>query len=222
MKKIIVGIIGLFCVAGGIYSYLYYRVGNTAAFVSAYEEYVLKWVKIEKTVYSPGADSNVVRQNLNSILTRVLDENISEKERFSLAVKGADPLAQIRSEIDAMKNGREELEQSASVLRFRANNVKGIRLRQKAFEIVALSEKRIAMVREIENVSYRMNDTVKEIFQGVAGENGALTDKRKRALNTAVPVAEKDYERLHELYRNMTENKTATKKAYKTFEEFAK
>jgi len=99
--------------------------------------------------------------------------------------------------------------------------VEGIRIRQKAGEVVLLSEKRNVMIREIEEVSYRMNDTVKEIFQGIAKDNGALTDNRKQALNDQIPQAEKDYERLNELYRNLTESKTEMKKAYREFEGLA-
>jgi hypothetical protein len=218
MKKIIFSIIGLSFVVGGIYSYFYYRVGNTGGFVSAYQEYGATWAEIEKSVYSPGSDGNTVRQNLNAILTRVLDESISEKERFSAAVAGADPLAQIRAEIDAMKINGEALEQKTTALRGKTGGVKGIRIRRKSEEIARLAENRLAMVREVEELSYKMNDTVKEIFQGIARDNGKLTDDRIRALNDQVPAAEKDFERLNELYRNLKESKTEIKKAYKEFE----
>jgi len=221
MRKIILGIIALSFIFGCGYSYLYYRVGNTAGFVSAYRDSGTKWAQIEKSVYSPGADSNPVRQNVNAILTRVLNESTSEKERFSLSVAGADPLAALHSEIEIMKTNREGLEQKVVSLREKADEVKGIRARRKAEEIVFLSEKRLAMMKEVEDLSYQMNDAVKAIFQGVAGDGGKLTDDRIRVLNDQVPEAEKDYERLNELYRNIGDSKAEIKKAYNEFNALA-
>jgi DNA repair ATPase RecN len=217
MKKIIFRIIAVLIIGGGIYAYLYYRVGNTGGFVSAYRDYVAKWAENEKNIYTPGAEKNDIRQNLNSILTRVLDERITDKERFSLSVEGATPLSEIRLEIDSVKTSREEMELSTDVLASQAKKVSGIRLRQKANELVDLAKKRNEIIAEIETLSYRMSDITKEIFQGVARDNGKLTNDRIRTLNNQVPEAEKDYERLNELYRNLTESKTEIKKAYTEF-----
>ncbi|MCK9352357.1 MAG: hypothetical protein M0P76_06265 [Candidatus Pacebacteria bacterium] len=221
MKKNILVIIAALFIFGCTYAFLYFRVGNTAGFVTSYRDLGVKWTQSEKNVYAPGANSNPVRQNLNATLVGVLDESVPEKDRFALAIAGADPLAELRAEIDVMRANREQLEQNVTTLREQSLKVEGIRIRQKAGEVVLLSEKRNVMIREIEEVSYRMNDTVKEIFQGIAKDNGALTDNRKQALNDQIPQAEKDYERLNELYRNLTESKTEMKKAYREFEGLA-
>jgi flagellar motility protein MotE (MotC chaperone) len=154
---------------------------------------------------------------LNKILTSILDEKITEEERLSLSIAGADPLAVIRLEIDAIKTSREELELSTDVLSMRAKKVSGIRLRKKANELVILTKKRNEIIKEIETISYKMNDITKEIFQGIARDNGKLTDDRIRALNKQVPEAEKDFDRLNELYRTLKESKGELKIAYNKF-----
>jgi hypothetical protein len=216
IKIIIIGIVIISAISATAW-YFYVRAIDTVPFISAYQTYDKKWSENKLIVYSPGAKNNAARQKLSLVLSQVLNEKISEKERYALSVSGQDPLTEVHNEIDVMKAHREDLEKDTTILRERAEKVKGIRINKKVDELVAFSDKRISTIREIEAVSYRMNDTIKEIFQGVAADHGALTQDRIRFLNDAVPIAEKDFDRLNALYNTLNDDDRAMKRTYASF-----
>ena len=221
--KIIIAIAGVAAIiVAGLFSWrCYFGVANARDFIRAYRAYDIVSREHEISAYVPGTEKNTARQELNAILVRVLNESVSPQDRLSFAEAGFSPLAKVRGEIDEMKEKGKETGKAVIILNNKAKDLGGMRISGKADEIIALANERIAIIREIETVSYRMNDTVSGIFKGIIKDKGELTGERIQSLNEKIPDAEKDFERLSELYRKLAESNTEIKKAYKEFEVMA-
>ncbi|MFA6566033.1 MAG: hypothetical protein WCT48_04775 [Candidatus Paceibacterota bacterium] len=206
----------------GLFSWKwYFGVANAQDFVRAYQAYDVVSREHEISAYTPGTEKNTARQGLNAILSQVLNESVSPEERLSFAEAGLVPLAKIRSEIDIMKEKGREAEKNVIILREKKDNLGGRRIFVKANDMIVLAEERIAIIREIETVSYRMNDTVSDIFKGIIKDKGELTGGRIQSLNEKIPDAEKDFERLSELYRNLEKTDKKMDDTFARFQNFA-
>jgi len=219
-KIIIAGVAAI--IAIGLFSWRwYFGVANARDFIRAYQTYDVLSQEHEISAYAPGTEKNAARQELNAILTRALNESVSPQDRLSFAEAGFSPLAKVREEIDEMKEKGKGTGKAVIILNDKAKDLEGKRISDKADEIITLANERIAIIREIETVSYRMNDIVSDIFKGIIKDKGELTGERIQSLNEKIPDAEKDFERLSELYRKLAESNTEIKKAYEEFEVMA-
>jgi hypothetical protein len=220
--RIIIVLAGLAVIAGAIFLWhLYFGVANTQDFIRAYQTYAVVSQEYKVSAYTPGAEKNTVRQELNTILAQVLDEKISSKNRLSFAESGLIPLAEIRGEIDAIKEKGKVTDRAILLLREKAGDLGGLRVSNKAAEVITIAEERTDIIREIETVSYRMNDTISDIFKGIIQDKGELTQKRIRSLNEKIPAAEKDFERLSEQYRALEKISQKIDAAFVEFQNFS-
>lgn len=202
-KKIIASAIAVI-VGVSLYG-LFFRIGNTEDFISAYGAYDAASDAHVARAHVPGGGNNAARQKLNAILPRVLSENLAPEERRKLSEEALVSVEEIRAEIEAIEREEEKTDAVLLKLREASEKVGGFFIRRKAADIVAFAEERARTIRDIQEISSGINRQLEDIFRGVIADNGALTPERISALNQDLPEAEKQFDRLTESYRTLEE-----------------
>lgn len=190
-------------IAGALVWGFFFRAGNTEDFISAYGAYDTASDAHVGSAYVPGGGNNLARQKLNGILPRVLSENLAAEERLRLSEEALVSVGEIREEI--LTIGREGEKADAALLKLReaSEKVGGFFARRKAGYIVLLAQDRVRTIQDIQEISSGINRQLEDIFRGVIADRGALTPERITALNTGLPEAEKQFDRLTEAYAKL-------------------
>lgn len=173
------------------------------AFVEAYGEYNEHADQVEKLVHAPSAGNNPARQELLTLLNAILTTDMSEEDREDLARVAFANLDTLKREVDAAQTAQSKLYESLAGLDDASRTFRAYMFAEEARAIVDLARRRAELSTQItSNLSETGNHTY-AIITRVIEEKGVLTESHIVDINAATDGAEKRFEQLNQLYRDL-------------------
>jgi hypothetical protein len=177
--------------------------GNSGAFNSAYAKYQTIAKAQDVAVFYPSIESNEIRKELFTLLSRALIGDISDSERLETANRGIELLKLAEKEIDAMADLSPEVAARLEDIRSADSLLISQKTRSTIEEAVRLGEKRRTLIEDIRGLSYKANFYTEEIFKRIADDGGALTAAPAAFLNEQIPLVEEQFDRRSALYKEL-------------------
>ncbi len=207
---------------GGVYAWLYYggfggEKGTAVAFIDSYGAYAEVADQVDAYTHLPGTGDNVNRQELQSLLTSILTENMEDGHRAELARLAYADLDALKKEVDQAQAAQAKLYQVLQDLDNASRVFHGIDLRTKAAEIVTMARARTELSARITSVLSETNDQTYAIITRILSDNGALTDAHKTEINDATDEAEKRFDTLKQLYDQLIAKKADLDRSFQSF-----
>ena len=196
-RLLIIFCLVLFCVG----TFLFFNARATARFADDYAAYAALARAHESAAYVAGAPNNPVRQQLNQVLTDVLGKKMKADARLELATHGLTLVDDTEKQIHAITTAGDEVD--IAIARMQINALNSFFSGQDTREVIVLAKKRAAIISDIRAYSYRASFEVKQIFDHIIAEKGALSDAYIIELNTTVPVLEEQFNKRSSLYTEL-------------------
>ncbi len=176
--------------------FLVYRFYFAYQFTRSYDIFATLSEAHVLAAFLPATNENLLRQELNRMLSDVLAAELSDSERTLRAERGLVLLGELEKQIDAIGERGEAVSRELETLEARASGGE----RQ---EIVRLALERMRIIGDIRGLSYRANYHTADIFNRVLGDGGRLTPEHVKDLNTQIPVVEEQFDRRAGLYSEL-------------------
>lgn len=185
---------------GGVY---FLVPGGAGEFTRAYEGYQTVAKAQDVAVFYPSTESNEIRKELFTVLSRTLIGDISDEERLSSARRGIELLRFAERDIDAMADLSPEVAARLSDVRNSDSLFVSQKTRNMISDVSELGERRKTLIEDIRGLSYKANFYTEEIFQRIIADNGALTREHALFLNEQVPLVEEQFDKRSQLYTDL-------------------
>ena len=196
-KKRFIALVVL-CAVGG-YAFISWH--SSKQFDTGYIAYVALARVQGEAAYLPAAPNNPVRQQLNLVLSEMLQPGISSSKRLSDAKLGLNLLAQLETQIDAIGSTSEAANNALAKLQVAFSS--GFTSNNTAYELIDLAKQRSAVIEDIRGLSYRADFDTRTIFDRIITDRGALTKTHINDLNNEIPEIETQFDRRTNSYTEL-------------------
>lgn len=177
--------------------------GNAASFNKAYVEYATVARAQDVAAFYPSTESNEIRTELYSVLSRALVGDISNEKRLEFAQKGLALLVQAEKQIDSMADLAPEVAARLEDIRKSDTLFVSQKTRSTIQEVLALGDRRKALIEDIRGLSYKANFYSEDIFKRLVEEGGELTAAHTSFLNEQIPLVEEQFDKRSALYTEL-------------------
>lgn len=158
--------------------------------------------------YKPAAQENPVRQEVNKLLSFVLEKPMSDAERLELSRRALLHMEDIERQIDGIKVEADRIEPLIERLEKSSASMTSLADRETMQKIASLARAEAEIIADIRGLSYRADYYTTEIFERIIDDGGALTNEHVRYLNDLIPQLEEQFDRRARLYRELEDMET--------------
>jgi hypothetical protein len=148
-------------------------------------------------------EQNPVREELNRLLTDVLEETIPDGERLVKARRGLELLSMSERSIDAIGDIAVVNDQALLLLEGRSHLWVLWWWHAPMRDVVTLAQSQAAIIADIRGLSYRANFHTAQIFSRIVDDQGSLTDAHIAELNNLIPKVEDQFDQRSNLYSEL-------------------
>lgn len=161
----------------------------------------------EEAAYKPGAEENPVRQEVNMLLSQVLQVEMTQQERIDKARQGITRLNDMEEQIDEIKAKGDVAAPLLDSFEKKANSPAALSHRADLTKLIALSKRQAEIISDIRGLSYRADYHTTEVFERIIDDAGEMTDAHKTYLNDQIPQLEEQFNKRTNLYTELENNR---------------
>lgn len=160
----------------------------------------------ETAAYTPAAEDNPVRQQLNVSLSETLQPSISATDRLKDARQGLSLLSQLEKQVDAIGDSSDPA--NAALAKMQVEMLNDLSVSDSAKSLLSLAKQRSDIIEDIRGLSYRSDFETQKIFDRIVDDKGVLTPAYIAELNNDIPSVEADFDHRSQLYTQLTQLST--------------
>jgi hypothetical protein len=168
--------------------------------MDGYAAYALVAKQHRDAAFFVANTQNPVREELNRLLTDVLEETIPDSERLVKAERGLELLGISERSIDAIGEIALVNDQALLLLEGRSHLWLLWWWHAPMRDVVQLAQSQAAIIADIRGLSYRANFHTAQIFKRIVDDGGQLTDSHISELNNLIPKVEDQFDQRSNLY----------------------
>ncbi len=199
LDKRVIALVAICLLAGG--AMLYFASRSASHFAAQYSAYAALAHIQEQAAYVPAAPDNPVRQQLNLVLSLVLDPTTSSIKRLADAKQGLTLLNQLGAQVDAIGDASDKA--NLAIAQMQIETLKDFGTSGQTLSLIDLAKQRSSIIEDIRGLSYRANYETETIFQRIVDDNGALTASHVTDLNSEIPNVEAQFDHRSNLYSQL-------------------
>lgn len=196
VSRWVVAFIAVCVLVGAVALYQMYRAAEGA--VDRFTAYERAATEQQDAAFLVGSVDNPVRQELNLILSEVLQKNMTTSARLKRAQDGLVLLKEAELQIDTI--GEIGAQVDTAIAQMQVGALGDFASSAIAREVLVLAKQRSAIIADIRGLSYRANFETKKIFDRIIEDGGKMTSAHIVALNDAIPDVEEQFDRRSDLY----------------------
>jgi hypothetical protein len=172
-------------------------------FMDGYAAYSVVAKQHRDAAFFVANEQNPVREELNRLLTDVLEETIPDNERLTKAQRGLELLGISERSIDAIGEIALVNDQALLLLEGRSHLWVLWWWHIPMRDVVTLAQSQAAIIADIRGLSYRANFHTAQIFRRIVDDEGRLTDAHIGELNNLIPKVEDQFDQRSNLYNEL-------------------
>jgi len=222
MRFLLVTILAIAIGGGTAYAWLYYggfagEKEQAIAFIDVYGAYSEVVREVETLVHAPGTEGNNSRAELETLLTKILTEEMDAEHRYTLTELAKTHLDTLKGEVDRAQSAQAELYERLQELDNSARTFSGMQVREKADAVVQLARKRAELTARITSVLSETHDQTSAIIARILREQGELTQAHIQYINDITAKAEERHATLSELYTELSVGQRTQSETFQSF-----
>jgi hypothetical protein len=186
-------------------------------FARAYRDYAVLANTSDLGAIVPGAANNPVRVQINDVLTQVLANKMTDRERLALSEEGVNLLTYSENQIDAISPKLDATDASAKNMAASTDFITSVFAKGLPEKIIALTKARSGAISDIRAYSYRADFDTKKIFEHIVSEKGALPYSYVQELNSDIPAEEEQFNSRQNRYNDLQNTVSEIKDDFSEF-----
>lgn len=194
---------GVFVVLAGV---IFIAVSG-AGIEKKYRQFEVAESAYEEAAYKPGAEENPVRQQVNMLLSQVIQAPMSPQERIIKAQEGITRLNDVEEQIDDIKTRGDSVGPLLETLEKQSHSPGNVQHRTQIASLITLAKRQAQIIGDIRGLSYRADYYTTEVFERIIDDQGEMTDAHKLYLNGQIPQLEEQFNKRTNLYTELESNR---------------